>query len=449
MKRKALSQLADWFRRPRRKPLLLRGARQVGKSTLVRLFCQAEGLELFEINLEKHRRLNTVFETLDLAKIRSALSTLLGRPLRDEKALLFLDEIQETPRAIAALRYFHEEWPALAVIGAGSLLEFVLEQHEFSMPVGRVELMHLGPMTFSDVLSARGLGELSTLPIEEITHEKLLDEWKSYLFVGGMPEAVSEWVEAGELSEDVRQGVRRVQRSILDTYRADFPKYARSPEEPRLEKVLDYVPHALGKKAKYTNISREDSSRELKKAVGRLVQAKVLLPVHHTQASGLPLGATADERVFKLFFLDVGLAAAAQGVTWEVIERFGTGAFLAQGQLVEQFVAQHLMQHAWDQGRHDLHYWIREGKSGNAEVDFVIEQRGRILPVEVKSGAEGGLRSLHLFCHRKHVGQALRLDLGLPSRHTVDVHLSSAPSERAVYELRSAPVYGVEAALRE
>lgn len=454
MKRHIETKIHQWFQRLARKPLLLRGARQVGKSTLVRLFCRARGIELYEVNLEKHRRLNAIFQTLDIHKIRSALESTLGRAIRDENTLLFLDEIQETPDAIAALRYFHEEWRALAVLGAGSLLEFVLKEHDFSMPVGRVEFLHMGPMSFRETLTARGLEHLAqhlvsieaVEKIDEVTHQTLLAEWRDYLFVGGMPEAVLEWTRAPRLNTSTQKEIRRVHRSLLDTYRADFPKYARGKSEVRLDKVLDYVAHSLGQKLKYSNISADDSARELKRSIQLLAQAKVILPAFHTQASGVPLHATADEKVSKLYLLDVGLAAAAQGVTREALDRYGSGFLVSQGQLAEQFAAQHLaLLPANEGGSPTLHYWLREGKSGNGEVDFLTEIQGKIIPIEIKSGAAGSLRSLHLFCHLKNIQEAIRLDLNLPSCQELNVPLNSEPNKRARHRLQSLPIYAMEA----
>ena len=445
MNRKIVSDLQHWFQRKARKPLLLRGARQGGKATAVRLFCAQNKIPLLEINLEKNRSLDAVFATLNMKKILMALQTVLGRPVIDG-GLLFLDEIQETPHAIEALRYFYEEYPQIPVIGAGSLLEMVLQNHEFAMPVGRIEFMSLGPMLFSEFLMAKGLDHLAQIicstqnvsELDVVTHQALVQHWRTYLFVGGMPEAVNLWAETADLDEDTQKSIRRVQKSIVETYRADFPKYSRDRAELRVTKVYDYVPHALGEKIRYSRISSEDQSRDLKKATELLIQARVVLPVYHCAASGLPLSATRSESVYKLFYLDVGLVSAIQGLSFSQLERKMPKPLLTQGSLAEQFVAQHLSSLSADEaGRPELYYWLREGKTGNAEVDFIIQHEGEVVPLEVKSGTEGSLKSLHLLCVEKKLTHALRFDLNLASAQKIHKTVS--------YELKSMPIYAVEA----
>lgn len=445
MYRFAQDQLQKWLLKSHRKPLILRGARQTGKSTLVRLFAKAAGLELLEINLEKNKTLDSIFASLDLGLILPALQSAIGKSFPEQGALLFLDEIQATPHAIAALRYFHEEKPELPVIAAGSLLEFVLNQHDFSMPVGRVEFFHLGPMTFREYLLAQKqdifeetVRKLKADPSERVdnfTHQKLIERWKRFLWVGGMPEAVH--VESlGGSQEDVRS----VHRSIMDTYEIDFPRYSRSSQQVRVERIFRYVPGALGQKVKYSNISRDEQSRDLRTAIELLAKAKVVLPVFHAGASGLPLSATVDSKTYKLYFLDVGLAGHAMGLQYA--DLLMSDPLLTQGRLVEQFVAQSLCYggEGWDTP--ELYYWLREGKKGNAEVDFVMAQNSKILPVEVKSNKSGSLRSLHLFCHEKKIQRALRYDLNPPSLQRITAHVMLEGRTHEVrYDLQSLPLY--------
>ena len=220
MKRSMENQLARWLQKSRRKPLVIRGARQVGKSTLVQNFARSQRLKLAEINLEKHGNLNGIFETNDLDIIIPELELLARTSLRQENTLLFLDEIQSTPYAIAALRYFREEMPQLPVVAAGSLLEFVLAKHDFSMPVGRVEYLHLGPMTFEEFLLAMGDDMLLSYvesfqlsqPLPQTAHEKLLQRQRQYLYIGGMPESILAFCESSSLLN-----TRDVHRSIIQT----------------------------------------------------------------------------------------------------------------------------------------------------------------------------------------------------------------------------------------
>ncbi|RKX42973.1 MAG: AAA+ family ATPase, partial [Verrucomicrobia bacterium] len=257
--RRSEQYLRHWFDKKRRKPLVLRGARQVGKSTLVRQFAEHHGLVLNEINLEKHLLLDDVFKSLDIKRIVLELEGLLGRNILSGGSLLFLDEVQATPHALAALRYFHEELPELPVIAAGSLLEFALARHSFSMPVGRVDYHHICPVTFSEFIACLepdlNPWREAAARFEEIpgtAHQRLLARLREYLFVGGMPEAVMEFLESGSLSE-----VQEIQRSIVETYQDDFSKYAQHAELVRLQRIFGQIPRNIGRKIKYVNLSRE------------------------------------------------------------------------------------------------------------------------------------------------------------------------------------------------
>lgn len=413
MKRIAEEKLETWHRSDGRKPLVIRGARQVGKSTLVRMFAEKAELKLYEINLERHLELDEVFKSLDVHRIIRELEPILGAAVDASDGLLFLDEIQSTPHALAALRYFYEDMPQLRVIAAGSLLEFVLADHAFSMPVGRVEYLHLGPATFEEFLEEVEpylLGPMRVAspdePMADSAHERLLSRFREYLMVGGMPEAVVSFAKLQQFSD-----VALRQQTILATYQDDFSKYARQSDLLRLQRVFNYAPRAIGTKVKYSNISREDRSRELRNAIDLLVKAKVLSAVYHSDCSGLPLHADIDERAYKLLFLDVGLMVRACGLDWTAISNLDSQRLVNEGAIAEQFVGQHLLR--LEEGRMGPHlcYWIREGKSTNAEVDFVISRCDAIVPIEVKAGASGSLRSLWQFALKKKSPFAVRFDL--------------------------------------
>jgi predicted AAA+ superfamily ATPase len=283
LERSAEKYLNSWYQKGRRKPLVLRGARQVGKSTLVRQFARNNGLVLNEINLEQNLYLDNIFKTLDMDSIIRELDALVGRNIQATGSVLFLDEIQATPYAIQALRYFYENKPDLPIISAGSLLEFALADHHFSMPVGRIEYYHLGPMTFSEFLSAvePGLNQYlsgfhidKTIPLT--AHQKLIKRQREYLLVGGMPEAVSAFAEENSLTE-----VTAVHRSITGTYQDDFSKYAKHKDLALMQKVFRQIPRIIGQKIKYSNISKEDKSRDVKAAIDLLVKARVCHQVFH------------------------------------------------------------------------------------------------------------------------------------------------------------------------
>jgi len=448
MKRLAEKDLQRWYTRSRRKPLVIRGARQVGKSTLVRQFAEEQRLRLYEVNLERHRKLDSVFSSGNTEDILQELAYVCGMGKLDGKqGLLFLDEIQATPHAIPFLRYFYEDIPELPVIAAGSLLEFTLAKHHFSMPVGRIEYLFLGPMSFYEYLLARretDLCELMTSFSWEVfplaAHDRLLRHLRNFLLIGGMPEAVLAAIESGDPEE-----ISDVHSSIIETYVDDFGKYARESQLTRLQTVFHHVPSNTGKKLIYSHIDPHASARELKPAVDLLIKAGVILPAHHCTANGLPLRAEMNRRVVKLFFLDVGLMNHVCGLHHIALGDMCHRRFVNEGALAEQMIAQHLLHAGRRNVTPELNYWLREGRSSNAEVDFLAVSNGRILPVEVKAGKAGTLKSLHRFIHDKQQGLAVRLDLNLPSQQTVDMRFRlGTSSEHVQYNLLSLPLYMVE-----
>ena len=440
--RTAERALAQWFAAPQRKPLVIRGARQVGKSTLVRQFAQSQRLRLNEVNLERHPYLESVFQTLDLAHIRRELEGLLGQPLLASGSILFLDEIQATPHALPALRYFWEDHPELPVIAAGSLLEFVLSQHTFTMPVGRIQYFHLGPMSFEEFLAALDPPLLAYLqgyaleqPLPHAVHTRLLAYQREYLLVGGMPEAVAAYSSTRCFAD-----VRPVHQSIVDTYQDDFAKYASARVRLRLQRVFNYVPRAVGRKVKYTEIHREETARELRVAIDLLTKAQVIAPVFHSACSGVPLHAEVHWKTYKLLFLDIGLMNRLCGLDWLALKDLDDRRLVNEGALAEQFVGQHLLY--LEEGRETprLNYWLREGKSTNAEVDYALARGTWIVPVEVKAGTSGTLRSLHQFASAKGTRLAVRFDLNPPTVQSIR-HRVSGTQQTVAMTLLSLPLY--------
>jgi predicted AAA+ superfamily ATPase len=442
--RYAENHLKKWYRSRRRKPLVLRGARQVGKSTLIRQFAANNEMALAEINLERHLYLDAVFKTLDLNRIIHELEAVTGQKLNSEDTILFLDEIQGTPHAIQALRYFYEERPYLPVVGAGSLLEFTLADHHFSMPVGRITYYHLGPLTFKEFLSATSPGLEKYLTDfrlgEEIplaAHKKLLNRQREYLFVGGMPEAVQIFIDEGSLTE-----VTAVQRSIADTYQDDFAKYAKQKDLVLLQQVFRYIPRGLGKKVKYSNMVREEPSIRVKNVIELLANARICHQVFHSHCTGIPLYADINPSAYKLLFMDVGMANHICGNDWLFLESVDERGLVNEGGLAEQFIGQHLLP---AHQAPKLCYWLREGKSSNAEVDYVISRGNLIVPIEVKAGKSGALKSLQQFVFRKRVGAAVRFDLNPPSVQNVKNVIRTKDGNHEVeYTLMSLTIYMVE-----
>ncbi|MFW5828542.1 MAG: ATP-binding protein, partial [Alkalispirochaeta sp.] len=450
MYREAEEKLTSWYTGSRRKPLVIRGARQVGKSTLVRSFCDAQGIALYEVNLEKHRVLDSVFASFDSAMIIRELQVVVGRRITAEGGLLFLDEIQATPHAIAALRYFYEERPDLAVIVAGSLMEFVLADHSFSMPVGRVEYFRMGPVTFREYLNAidpdlrRYVAEYrigASLP--ESAHRKLVEYQRQFLLVGGMPEVVQAAIDGASFQE-----MQSLQQSLVDTFRDDFAKYAAQSQLVRLQVLFDAIPQWIGRKVIYRKMVPEGSSAVVRTHLELLIRAGLCTPVHHTAGSGIPLAALIDRNVYKLLHLDVGMLTMMSGLSWKDIARPDARALVNEGTLAEQFVGQELLAALENSPDRGLYYWLRDRKSANAEVDFVISHGNTIVPVEVKAGRSGSLKSLHQFVHQKKPPLAVRFDLNLPSEQVVDVRVMpdgvSVPPVEPVavrYRLISLPLY--------
>ncbi|MBN1549887.1 ATP-binding protein [bacterium] len=428
----------------RRKPLILRGARQVGKSTLVRQFAAAQKLQLNEINLERHLDLDKVFSTLNIPMIRAELEALVGRSITHSRSLLFLDEIQAVPSAIQALRYFYEDLPELPVISAGSLMEFTLSDHKFSMPVGRIEYHHLGPMTFREFLMALEPTLCNYLDqldfgnsIPETAHKKLMMRQREFLFVGGMPEAVSTFQETGSFEE-----ADTIHRHIVSTYEDDFAKYASRRELMLLQRVFRLIPRQVGQKVKYVNFSRDHRSRDVKAAIEMLEKARVCLRVFSSHCSGVPLYADINELAFKLLYLDIGLMNHVCGLNWSHLRKMDDIQLVNEGALAEQFIGQHLAYSSEGREPPRLVYWLREGRKTNAEVDYVISLGPEIIPVEVKAGRSGTLRSLHQFAASKKFKRAVRFDTNPPSSQKISIDLANRNHE-TTFELYSLPLYAV------
>ena len=446
--RNGVQHLTHWLTKKRRKPLILRGARQVGKSTLVRLFAQSANLTLLEINLERHLFLDDIFKSLDMKIIIRELEALVRSPINAPGCLLFLDEIQATPHALQALRYFYEEYPDLAVIAAGSLLEFTLADHSFSMPVGRVEYYHLYPLTFREflaVIEPTLLPYLDTLSpsnhaIPQAAHQQLLKRVRDYFFVGGLPEAVLAFLEEQSLLE-----VSAVHRSITSTYQDDFSKYSRQNDLLLMQKIFNSIPRQLGRKVKYTNISQDHRSAKVKKGISLLTKARICHQVKHSHCSGVPLAAESSDLVYKLIFMDIGLVNHICGCDWRTMADLDDRRLVNEGGLAEQFIGQHLIDLSAGLEQPCLHYWLREKKSSNAEVDYVISLAGRILPVEVKSGTSGSLKSLQQFAFKKNTELAIRFDLNPASLQQVEHTIRTATGKQQVrFALLSLPLYGVQ-----
>ena len=387
------NDLWRWKDGKRRKPLILRGARQVGKTWSLKEFGKNRFESLALVDLERNKPLRQLFDgDLNVTRICSDLEVLLQQKIIPGKTLLFFDEIQACPRAITALRYFYEEMPELHVVAAGSLLEFALEESSF--PVGRVQFLNLYPLCFAEYLEAIGNAPAATAvlgnpaEISPAVHELLREELKRYFFIGGMPAAVKAYLENNSLRDAFE-----VQQEIAESYRMDFAKYTPRVDRFCLDSVFTSLSQHIGKQIKYARLGEGYSNPTLKKAFDALCLAQVARRIPSVDPSGLPLGATASAKLFKALMLDIGLMRYLSGMPNDIEYAKSDLLAIYRGAMAEQFVGQEML--VSQQG--SLYYWDRQAKSSSAEVDYLAVLDGKIHPVEVKSGATGSLRSLHLF----------------------------------------------------
>lgn len=441
MYRSALKYLGEWKLRPRRKPLVIRGARQVGKSYLVSMFAKLNFSNFIEINFEKDSGALSLFAGTPEKAIK-LLELKHNKSIDIKNTLIFLDEIQAAPEVFAKLRYFYEDLPRLHIIAAGSLLEFILEDHTFSMPVGRIEYLHLGPMTFEEFLVANGKNLLNEFiqnyqisdDLSDFIHDDLVSWFKTYLVIGGMPEAVLAYSDTNSFHES-----EIVKSSILETYEDDFNKYGPRINHMRLLNVFKKIPLMVSEKFKYVNVDRNMRAKDVEKALHMLELAKIACKVRHSACNGVPLGSQVNEKKFKLLFLDVGLMSSACGMSMIDIENAEDLMLANSGRLCEQFAGQHLLYFDEYYKRPELYYWVREAKSSSAEVDYVITSGSRVIPVEIKAGKTGRLKSLHQFVNEKGFDLAVRISLAKPSCF---LDSNKLPGGRCVeYRLLSIPFY--------
>jgi uncharacterized protein len=396
MERELTKSLISWKDSVARQPLLLRGARQVGKTYLVEQFAKENFDRLIKINFEQQRHFCECFDSLDITRIIQEIELNSNELVEPGKTLLFLDEIQECPNAIKSLRYFFEKIPELHVIGAGSLLEFALSAEGFSMPVGRVQFLYLYPMSFSEVLRALDKDKLYDY-LQEISlsdkipgsiHQELLRLLYLYFMLGGMPRIIKLYIDSQKLLI-----CREAQVSLLNSYRDDFGQYASKVQQRYCERVFSKSFELVAKNFKYTDIDPDMDYRSIKTAINLLFKANILYPIYYTKANGLPLSATQVEKKFKLLFLDLGLVQAAGRVPPDMIINQNLMQ-LNRGVLTEQFVGQHLLSMQPSYDRSELYYWQRDAKNSQAEIDYVFAVDNIIVPIEVKSGKSGRLKSL-------------------------------------------------------
>lgn len=398
MKRKYLAKLLDWKNSRHRKPLIVRGARQVGKTYFIREFGKTYYRNLILIDFEKNKSARKIFEhDFDITKIISLLEIEAKTIIIPNDTLIFLDEIQLCPQAIMALRSFFEDRPDLHVIAAGSLLEFEMEKIQF--PVGRVEFLFMYPMTFAEMLMNTGhealLAERPNLSVEtvlpEYLHEKFLNLVKIYSVVGGMPEAVAAYVETQSF-----EMVDRVHQSLYQAHLQDLLKYEKNLAYESLRDAFDAIPKMIGTQIKYTKVVDGLSHYKTRQILAVLEKSMLIHRICSTWANALPLGMDQNDRIFKYLFVDIGLMQHICGLSSREILAGKDLLDIYRGAVSEQFAGQELLAAGGSQnGR--LFYWSRQNKNSNAEVDFLFVRDGKIHPLEIKSGPSGKLKSLQVF----------------------------------------------------
>lgn len=398
MYRSIEKELLKWKQSKTRYPLLLRGARQVGKTYIVEKFGQAEFASYVSVNFEAQSEAIACFDTLNPEEILLKLQLIVKTPIVPGKTLLFLDEIQVCPKAIQALRYFKEKLPELHVIGAGSLLEFALINGKFSFPVGRVQFLYLKPLSFEEYALARG----KTITLEG-PHEELTQLVKEYFLIGGMPAVISSFSEHQDLEE-----VARVHEVLLSTFQIDFSKYASPPKQKYLKVLFNGIFQEIAQHFKYSKIDPHIRSRELKTALDHLQWAGLVNPVYSSTATGIPLSAQKKGMRFKVFFLDVGLIQHFLQIDPKVILENHL-IQINRGAIAEQFVAQELLAHHSPYQEGQLYFWEKKKAGHDIEVDFLYPFEQHILPIEVKAGETGRLRSLHAFLKEKKAPIGIRI----------------------------------------
>lgn len=418
MKRKVDELLKKWKDRPDRKPLLLRGARQTGKTYSARVLGSSFS-SFVELNFEEDHRLCKFFSSsLEPAHLIEQLSPYAGQRIVPGKTLLFMDEIQQCPDALRSLRFFYEKMPDLAVIAAGSLLEFSLAEIP-SFGVGRISSIFMYPLSFFEFLDASGNELLKQAivsagpeaPLQPPLHQKAMELLKTYLTIGGLPEAVKCYVHTGELIE-----VQRILDELIVTYRDDFSKYKTRVAPDKLDATFHSIARQAGRKFMYS-AAGQGSRSGFSTALDLLLMAGLGIRVYHSDCRGIPISAEIKTRRFKVLPFDTGIYQRLMGLDIPSFLLADDQNLINKGALAEIYVGLSLISSAPVHIRPALHYWCREKRSSSAEVDYVIQLNNDIIPVEVKSSGRGSMQSMHLFLRERSLKTGLRFSAEPFSRY--------------------------------
>ncbi len=413
MRRAILSVLKEWKSEHNHKVLLLRGARQVGKTYIVREFAK-EFNYFLEVNFEKNPDVIQFFDhNLDPDRICLSLSAYFGVPVVDGKTLIFFDEIQSCPKVMQSLRFFYEAKPDLHVVAAGSLLEFALKDLP-SWGVGRIRSVYMHPMSFDEFLLANNEDALVEIkksasaanPLNQAFHEKLKDYLKRFLMVGGMPEAVKTFIAKSDIN-----AVQKVLSDITISFTDDFTRYKSRVPVLRLREVFESVVKQAGGKYIYSKAGELSNPTQAKEALDLLEMAGLVHKVYHTSGQGIPIGSGINYKVFKALFLDNGIFQQLAGLRLSELLIANNIDMLNKGNIAEAFVGTEMIKYSSAYEKGQVYYWHREKRGSNAEVDYLTQQQGHVVPVEVKSGSTGKMQSLNLFIEERNSPEGIRISL--------------------------------------
>lgn len=413
MKRFIDQDLLRWKSDPNRKTLLIRGARQVGKTYSVSEFAKSFDFYL-EVNFESDREIHSFFEKdLNPDDLCRNLSAYYNIPIIDGKTLLFFDEIQACLPAISSLRFFHEKRPGLHLVAAGSLLEFALKELP-SYGVGRIENLFMYPLSFDEFLLALNQEQLYRIkqasgydkPLNTAIHSKLIDYLKQFLLFGGLPEVIQTFIDTGDYHQS-----QAILDQLITGFEDDFSKYKKRVPLSRISEVFNTVVYQSGNKFNISRASDSANNTQVKEALDLLEMAGLIYRIKHTAANGLPLGAEVNPKKFKVILFDHGIFQRILGL--KLSEHLVANDFttINKGNLAEQFVGTELIKNFSKVAKPQLYYWHREKRGSNAEVDYLIQKDKTILPLEVKSGTQGKMQSLRIFLHEKKITNGMRISL--------------------------------------
>lgn len=427
MERKIYQDLLNWKLNNDRKPLILQGARQVGKTYIVNYFAGKEYVNSVYCNFEKDSQLHDFFDNLDPMTIIKKISFYKRKEILPHNTLIIFDEIQACPQAITSLKYFNEEANDYHIISLGSLLGVSVNRSNFSFPVGKVQFMTMYPLDFEEYLMAKNEHELISLikncfltntPLDRAFHERAIDYYKEYLYVGGMPEAVMEYNRNSN-----PELVRIIQQSILESYLNDMGKYNKQTEIPKTKIVYKSIGTQLGKENKkyqYKNIKHGARSKEYQEAIEWITLSGIAAQLYKLETVLLPLNAYQSLTDFKFYMNDVGLCTASQNIYFEDILSNNELLSIFKGGLTENYVFNQLLSN-----NIKSYYWVSDGV---AEVDFVVRLNNDIIPIEVKSTENIRSKSLSIY-----------KDINKP-KYSIRISLRNFGYEN---EIKSVPLYAV------